>query len=380
MKLLINENRINWEDKDSHYFFNPHHPRASDFKKLATQIPVLKAHIYLYTSSGSKVCLLSKKALLSSARLANKNLQATSKDKWLISLPIFHVSGLSIIARAFLSGSAYSFQKGSWNPMSFQKQIEKEKITLSSLVPTQVYDLVQHNLKAPTSLRALLVGGAFLSSDLYHCARDLAWPLLPCYGATETSSHIASADINSLKKKSIPEMNLLDAVELTPVERQGFFKVKTPGLLTAYFDWKSQKLYDPKDNKGRFLLEDRLSFEKRMLKVYTPPEDQMKVLGEKINLKLLRLKLKRHLEAEDIKAYLIPLPHERRGWNLVLMGEIKDFKKLFFVRNQFNKQVSAYERIQSLYLLEEAPQSQFLKLKRSLLLEKIGFTGKKLSQ
>jgi len=201
MKLLINNIQIDWQSEQSHYFFNPQHPRADDFKKIALKAPVLKSHIYLYTSGGSKICLLSKKALLHSARLANQNLQAGSKDKWLISLPFYHVGGISILARAFLSGSSYSIQDGGWNPMSFKNHIEREKITLSSLVPTQVYDLLQEGLKAPSSLRALLVGGDFLPPSFYQKSRNLGWPLLPCYGATETSSHIAAAELSFLKEK-----------------------------------------------------------------------------------------------------------------------------------------------------------------------------------
>ena len=285
MKLLINNIQIDWQSEQSHYFFNPQHPRADDFKKTALKAPVLKSHIYLYTSGASKICLLSKKALLHSAHLANQNLQASSKDKWLISLPFYHVSGISILARAFLSGSSYSIQDGGWNPNSFKNQIEREKITLSSLVPTQVYDLLQEGLKSPSSLRALLVGGDFLSSSFYQKSRDLGWPLLPCYGATETSSHIAVAELSSLKKKSKPLMKLLEGVEVFPYQKKedekinsqkakvkkiktDFFKVKTQGLLTAYFNLKSEKLFDPKDKEGKFLLEDRLAFKNNILTVY----------------------------------------------------------------------------------------------------------------
>jgi len=378
-KLLINELKINWKGNQSHYFYNPKHPQVALFKKSADRLPFLKAHIYLYTSSGSKICLLSKKAFLSAARRANQNLQASSKDKWLISLPLFHVGGLSVLARAFLSNSTISFQRKDWNPNTFQKQIGREKITLSSLVPTQVYDLVQQGLKCPSSLRALLVGGDHLLPSLYKKARKLGWPLLPCYGATETSSHIAAADLNSLNKTSFPDMKLLKGIKLYPVKKSGhdFLKIKTAGLLTAYFDLNSRKLYDPKDDQGRLLLEDSLSLKKKFLKVessfpnQTP--DQIKILGEKVNFKALSLKLKRLLEGEKLKAYLVPLPDERRAWSLALIGEIKNFEAVFSVLTRYNQQAVEYERIQSLYFLDQEPQSQFVKVKTKILMKKLGF-------
>ena len=374
-QLLINESRIDWQSGKSHYFFNTRHPRADEFEKLAHEIPILKAHIYLYTSSYSKICLLSKKALLFSARLANQNLQASSKDRWLISLPFYHVSGLSILARAFLSESSFVIQNKNWSPLSFQQIIEKEKITLSSLIPTQVYDLTQNNLKAPSCLRALLVGGDSLSTALYKKAKNLGWPLLPCYGATETSSHIAAASLDSLKKKSFPEiqteMKLLEGIEIYPLQKKGSFKVKSKGLLTAYFDLKSQRLFDPKEEEGSFFLEDQLSLKKNSLKVESSAVDQIKILGEKVNLKSLRLELKK-LKG-GLPAFLLPLPDKRRAWSLVLVGEIKDFEELFSVMKQYNKQVLAYERIQALYFLDQALQNEFLKLKSELVLEKLGF-------
>ena len=448
MKLLINNIQIDWQSEQSHYFFNPQHPKADDFKKIALKAPVLKSHIYLFTSGGSKICLLSKKALLHSAHLANQNLQANSKDKWLINLPFYHVSGISILARAFLSGSSYSIQDGGWNPMSFKNQIEREKITLSSLVPTQVYDLLQEGFKAPSSLRALLVGGDFLSLSFYQKSRDLGWPLLPCYGATETSSHIAVAELSSLKKKNKPLMKLLEGVEVFPYQKgenekiksqkakveklkTDFFKVKTQGLLTAYFDLKSEKLFDPKDKEGKFLLEDRLAFKNNILTVYNvidscfrrnddsgrndsrvrndgrggndgvslenknikllSPSNQIKILGEKVNLESLAFELeksfnklkmksnllkkpcKKQLRQENFKAYLIPVPEERQGWSLVLAVEIKNFEMLFCMLEYYNKQAPAYERIEVLYFLDEDPLQKFLKIKAENLLTTLGF-------
>ena len=418
MKLLINKIPIDYEGKQSYYFFNPKHPKAEDFKKRATQLPVLKSHIYLYTSGHSKICLLSKKALLHQASLANKNLQASKKDKWLISLPLYHVGGISILARAFLSKSSYLINTKKWYPLSFKKQIEKEKISLSSLVPTQVYDLVAKNLKAPPCLRALLVGGDFLSPEIYKQAKELGWPLLLCYGATETSSHIAVEELSSLKKarKGKAFMKLLEGVELYPDKKSvsvegnkkstalknnkkkrkelalkketgkkqaggaSFFKVKSPGLLTAYFDLKKGRLFDPKDKDGLFLLEDPFIVKNKTLELLAHLSPQMKseikILGEKVNLKSLvcllensKKTIKKELEAQknkkmkDFKAHLIPIPEERQSWILALVGEIKDFDKLLLLKKNYNKKVLPYEKIQALYFLEKDPLQSFLKLK-----------------
>ena len=65
--------------------------------------------------------------------------------------------------------------------------------TLTSLVPAQVFDLVNAGLKPPHILRAVLVGGGRLEDALYQKATALGWPLLPGYGMTEAASQIATA-------------------------------------------------------------------------------------------------------------------------------------------------------------------------------------------
>ena len=375
-KLSINSTEIDWESEQSHYFFNPLHPQAVQLQKKAQEVPFLTAHLYLYSSSASKICLLSKKAFLSSAQKANQNLQAVSQDRWLISLPFYHVSGLSILARAFLSKSTYFIQESAWSPELFHQTIKKNKITLSALIPTQVYDLIKKNLKSPPSLRALLVGGDFLSPSLYQKARNLNWPILPCYGTTETSSHIAAADLNSLKSKDFPEMKLLKGIEIKALQKKQpcLFKIKTDSLLSAYFDLKNHKFYDPKDKEGFFLLENQLSFKKPCLNVHKTNSPVLKILGEKVDLNSLKILLKKHLEKEaHLQAFLLALPEKRRTWNLVLVGEAKDFKKLFYLMKNFNQEVLAYERLQALYFLAEAPRHQFLKIKKELLSKQLGF-------
>ena len=74
-------------------------------------------------------------------------------------MPTFHVAGLSILARSYLSGGAcFSYGK-KWNAEDFLLFLKEHKITLSSLVPAQVYDLVKAQIKAPSHLRAVVVGG-----------------------------------------------------------------------------------------------------------------------------------------------------------------------------------------------------------------------------
>lgn len=367
MKLIVNPDSINWENNESYYLFDSKHPQALKWKKLAKKLPFLKSHIYLFTSGYSKICILPKKAFLFSASLANKNLKATHKDKWLISLPLSHVSGLSILARSFLSSSTYFKYKGAWDPYKFTEQVKKKNITLSSLVPAQVYDLVIQDLKAPKSLRAILVGGDYLSPFLYKEARKRNWPLLICYGATETASHIACSSPSSLNKKSLPQMKVYKGIQIQKVSgKKDFFKIKSLGLFHAYFDLESKKLVDPKDRKAWFVLPDRLSLKSdRCLSVKNLWA--VKISGESVNLEKNKELLQKISQKLRLKCQLLLLPDLKRGFHLALLSEEYSFKKEFVLAREFNKKVPFYEKIQGIYWLDQSLNPSLFKSKRALL-------------
>ena len=389
MKLLVNPKNIDWQDAQSYYFFNPKHPQALEFKKLAGQIPVLKSHLYFFSSSFSKICVLSKKAFLFSAGLANQNLKANERDKWLIPLPLFHVSGLSILARCFLSGSSYQVLEA-WDPEVFTQTLQKEKITLSSLVPSQVYDLIQRGLQAPKSLRAVLVGGDFISPDLYKVARKNSWPLLPCYGMSETGSHIACASLSSLKSQAFPKVLLLKGIEAKVIappscprkraslsekpkkSKNSRVKIRSPGLLSRYFDLKTRRFYDPKDKDQAFVLPDQLLLKDR--EILIKQAQSIKILGESLDLRARQELLGGLARKQGLKAYLLLVPDKRRGHALVLLSDQPCWQALLALKADFNKKVGAYERIESIYILPDLLDSRgLIKFKPEVFLKELGF-------
>ena len=208
--MKTNPTHIHWTNDENYFFINPR--EENSFQNQNNDIfEQFKGHLFLHTSGtkSKKIIALSKKAFLHSAQSVNHHLQVQTEDKWLIALPLFHVGGLSILARSFLSESPCFVMKGSWSPKNFLCHLKEHHITLTSLVPAQVYDLVLQKIKAPDFLKAIVVGGGTLHKNLYKTARLMNWPLLPSYGMTEASSQIATANINSLKCKNDPPLEVL---------------------------------------------------------------------------------------------------------------------------------------------------------------------------
>jgi O-succinylbenzoic acid--CoA ligase len=140
------------------------------------------------------------------------------------------VGGYGMLERSRVSGASLKKFETKWNVFEFYKWLEKERVSVLSLVPTQVYDLVTQKLKAPPSLRIVVVGGGSLTEKLYFEARMLGWPLLISYGLTECASQVATACLSSLKDDKIfPSAFLLPHISVKVIDELKV-QVQSPAL------------------------------------------------------------------------------------------------------------------------------------------------------
>ena len=373
MSLLINEISIDWDSSKSYYYFNKDHPQAHNLKKLSSQLPFFSSHIYLFTSGFQKICILSKESFLLAAQSVNKHLECHSKDKWLISLPLFHVGGLSILARSF-SGKYSWVQGGPWEARRWKEEVESQKITLSSLVPAQVYDLVKNNLIAPRSLRAVIVGGSSISPHLYKKARDLNYPLLPSYGLTEACSQVATAELSSLKTKEFPQFKILSHVEVK--EEEGVLRIKSPSLLKGYFHIDTSTFEDPKDKKGWLQLEDIGEKKGGYVSVKGRKNEQIKILGEMVNFKHLCEKIKELTFSSPNSYELLAVTHERQGYELNLVTDSFHLGEIYKILKKFNEEVLPYEKLQKIYCVKKIEKNALLKVQQKALYDQVGIFDK----
>lgn len=221
------------------HFFNSSLTCLSTLQSPSSHLPIDPLATFLLTSGSSgkpKVVCHTLKNHIYSAIGAIPSLQVTSQSKWLLSLPLFHVSGIAILFRMFLSQGAVVL---SHRPL-FEALISHQ-ITHVSLVPTQLYRLIQENgsqLKQllPT-LRCLLLGGAPLPTPLFQEALSLDLPLFTSFGMTETSSLATLATPEDLKLS--PHVGKpLPFREIT-IDPDGQIYVKGEVLFKGY--WNTQK-------------------------------------------------------------------------------------------------------------------------------------------
>lgn len=360
--LRINDPDIDWISQDSHFFFNDRHPQSEEWKTLSKKLPFFPGHIYLFTSSYSKIAILSKESFLVSARSVNRYLECVPEDRWLISLSFTHVAGLSILARSFCGSFSCIRMQDAWDPKNFLRILKKEKITLVSLVSTQIYDLVKNRMVPPNFLRAVVVGGGALSSSLYEEARELNWPILPSYGLTELCSQVATAPLSSLKESSFPEMKILSHIQLK-VEK-GTLHIQSKALLKGYFNLEKNQFWDPKSTDGWFDTGDLGEVDGENLKIKGRKDHQIKILGELTDLTILSQKLEFLVSTLSLKEkfILIPVSDTRKEWDLQIVTTSFNERDILKIVQKFNKDVASFQKIKKVYSVPKLPETDIFKL------------------
>lgn len=373
---------IDWQCQESHAFTNPKLP-GIEKQKLNRMIEKhhLTGHIFLATSGSTatnstdiKWVALKKSAFCLSAQTVNQHLNCSQKDIFLNTLPHFHVGGLAMFARAQLCGAKivdiYN-ENYKWNPKEFVGHLQTNKATVSSLVPTQVYDLIQNNLPCPNSVKAIVVGGGFLDKNLYEQSQKLNWPLLPSYGMTECCSQIATALPNFQWRNNYAELSILPHVKLG-VSLDGRIQIESESLLTGYITQSKEEttFFDPKEN-GKIVTSDIGHCIKGKLIVYGRIDDNIKINGE--NVSLIRLQsileqVKGHFNYNEDCA-IIATPHLRRGHKIeIIFTKSLQNDIIPLIIENFNKLVYPFEKIENTFFVDKIPRTELGKLKRNSLM------------
>jgi O-succinylbenzoic acid--CoA ligase len=366
---------IDWDGSDTPILLNPRLAEADAraTRALIDRIP-LAAHVWVTTSGATgrlKPVALSKRAVLASAAAVNTHLASDASDVWVNVLPTFHVGGLGIHARAHLSGARVT-TLDRWDAERYVTLIAGTRRALSALVPTHVFDLVHAGLRAPASVRAVVVGGGALGAELYARARALGWPLLPSYGATECASQIATAGIASLSADGFPALDVLPHAEVR-IEADGRIAVKSAALFTGYAT--PDGLDDPKRH-GWWRSDDVGEVRGRRLTVHGRADATVKVGGELVALPPLEARLDqvRLAVAPEADAALVALPDHRLGHAVHLAVAGVPAATAERLLAAFNAGLLPCERARSVRAVAEIPRTPLGKVRREELVQRIAYS------
>jgi O-succinylbenzoic acid--CoA ligase len=193
------------------------------------------------TTAASKGVLLTHGAHRASALASAERLSVTSRIRWLLCLPLFHVGGLSIVLRSALTGFAIVVEQR-FDPARVNELLLRGDADTVSLVPTMLDRMLENagERHYPSSFRCALVGGAPLHPALAARARAAQIPIAPTYGLTETCSQVATAEPSAGDDQAESVGCPLSGVEVRigngDASGLGEVLVRGPILMRGYFE------------------------------------------------------------------------------------------------------------------------------------------------
>lgn len=152
------------------------------------------------TSGQPKGAQITYGNLYASAKASAERLGVEPDDRWLAPLPLYHAGGMSVVWRSVLYRTAMVLENG-FDIERIQAHFDTNQITLISLVPTQLYRLMQANVRFPKSLRLILLGGAAATRELLDDAITRGLPVATTYGLTEAASQVATMLPTEVQRK-----------------------------------------------------------------------------------------------------------------------------------------------------------------------------------
>ncbi|NDJ57009.1 o-succinylbenzoate--CoA ligase [Enterobacteriaceae bacterium 4M9] len=165
-----------------------------------------------------------------------------AQDNWLLSLPLFHVSGQGIFWRWLLAGGCLTVRD--LHPL----HTALEGCTHASLVPTQLWRLLSQT-HMPEKLHSVLLGGAAIPVDLTQQAQARGIRCWCGYGMTELASTVCAKYADGLADVGAA----LAGREVRIVNDE--ILIRAASLASGY--WRDGALLALTDSEGWFHTRDR---------------------------------------------------------------------------------------------------------------------------
>ncbi|MCM2252966.1 MAG: AMP-binding protein [Ramlibacter sp.] len=157
------------------------------------ELPADTTVLLCYTSGSTgrpKGALLSQRALACNADNSTEMHALSAEDRVLTTLPLFHVGGLNIQTLPALRAGCTVSLHPKFDPDATFDALERDRITLTVLVPAQLDAMLTHPRWASadlSSLRMITTGSTLVPMRIIRAVHERGLPLVQVWGATETS-------------------------------------------------------------------------------------------------------------------------------------------------------------------------------------------------
>lgn len=286
------------------------------------------------TSGAPKAIAHDDENFAAGASSANARLPFRPGDRWLLSLPVAHVSGLGVLERARVGGGCVVVPAPG---VPLVASLRTHAITHLSVVRAQLADLLANprGRDALGRLRAVVVGGGPTPQRLLADALSAGAPLCQTWGMTETCAMVTltppgrpllagtnGAPATSTSGTPLPGREVR-------VDAEGLLGVRGPGLAAGFVHPDGVRPL-PRDGDGYFVSRDRARITDDGEVIILGRADAVFISGgEKVAPEDVEGVLLAHEGVLD--ALVVPVPHARYGMRPVAFVRLRhdvDFAEL----------------------------------------------------
>jgi O-succinylbenzoic acid--CoA ligase len=276
-------------------------------------------------------------------------------DSWLLSLPMFHVSGQSIIWRWLLKGATLIVR-------DMRRLAEAlSGCTHASLVPTQLWRLLSQP-EFQSSLKQVLLGGAMISTELTQQAQAKGIHCWCGYGLTEMAATVCAKQADGLPGVGLPLPNRQMKLQNDQIYLRG------AGLALGY--WQDGALIPIVDEQGWFATRDKGRMENGELRILGRLDNEFFSGGEGIQPEDIERVLASHPLIEQ--AFILPIDDAEFGQRPVAIIQTSQELTLEQLLSWLDGKIARFQWPVACYSLPESLRQGGIKISRKALSDWLG--------
>ncbi|SDJ88614.1 2-succinylbenzoyl-CoA synthetase [Ferrimonas sediminum] len=252
-----------------------------------------QAAVSLILTSGSsgfpKAAMHSLANHLASASGSARCIPLQAGDRWLASLPMFHIGGLAILFRCLGAGATLVLPR----QRDLLDTLREQPVTHLSLVATQLARILgaDDSSSLMDGLKVLLLGGGPMPASLLSQLDTHPVQAFTSYGLTEMASQVTTGPANAcgLSGQLLPQRQLRI--------RQGIVEVRGATRFMGYY--QQGQLQTPFDDDGWFHTKDRGRWTQGQLEILGRADNMFISGGENVQPEEIEAALKQHPQIQD---------------------------------------------------------------------------------
>ncbi|MCC5518231.1 o-succinylbenzoate--CoA ligase [Vibrio splendidus] len=266
-------------------------------------------------------------------------------DTWLLSLPMYHVSGLAIVHRWLAAGGCIKIGTG-------QLEADIEECSHASLVSTQLHRLLKS--KQALTLTHVLLGGSHIPEALGLEAQQMGIETWLGYGMTEAASTVTAKPVDSSNTAGF----VLNHRQLKIEEQRIFIGGDT--LASGYYH--QGKLTPLVDKNGWFDSKDLGEWVGEQVSIIGRADNQFISGGENIHCEEIERALNQLSEVNQ--AFIVPIEDDEFGFRPVAIVDCADLPTKEWFAEQLNGRLERFKFPVEYYRMPKQEQ-QGIKVSRA---------------